>query len=193
LQVYCTGCAGNVTAGRYNTGARENRAALADRLHRAMVAAWEATKRQPVESVEFRTTPLTLEPRKSAGFSEAELTRTLTTDARPFQQCLAAMGLSWRKRVASGAPIEVPVLDFGAAQLLLLPGEAYVEFQLHAQRLRPDSFVCVAGYGDGAAGYIPTEKHIQENDTNLSDWSWVAPGAEAKLLDAIGRAMKGKG
>ena len=62
--------------------------------------------------------------------------------------------LSWRKRVEAGRPIAVPVLDFGFAQILLLPGESYVEFQLAAQRMRPKVLVCVAGYGDGATGYM---------------------------------------
>ena len=50
------------------------------------------------------------------------------------------MGLSWRERADAGDPIEIPCLDFGVAQWLLLPGESYVEFQLAAQRMRPDSF-----------------------------------------------------
>ena len=73
--------------------------------------------------------------------------------------------------------------------LLVLPGETYVEFQLAAQKLRPDSFVCVAGYGDGATGYVPTEKHRAEHDSNLSDWCWVAPGSEPVLLEAIQQVM----
>ena len=100
------------------------------------------------------------------------------------------MGLSWRKRADAGHRIQVPALDFGPAQVLLLPGESYVEFQLAAQRLRPDSFVCVAGYGEGATGYIPTEKHIAESDSNLGDWCWVAPGSEARMLEAIRAALK---
>ena len=84
----------------------------------------------------------------------------------------------------------MPVIDFGVAQLLLLPGEAYVEFQLAAQQLRPDSFVCVAGYGEGATGYIPTEKHRAEKDSNLGDWCWVAPGSEARLLEAIRSVLR---
>ena len=55
--------------------------------------------------------------------------------------------------------------------------------------MRSDSFVCVAGYGDGATGYIPTEKHIAEGDGNLSDWCWVAPGSEARMLTVIARAL----
>jgi hypothetical protein len=189
LQIYCSGCSGNLTAGKYNTGARENRPVLAGRLEQAMQAAWRDTRRQPLRRFEFRTVPLVLEPRQSAGFTVAELERKLEAEPNPFQQCLAAMGLSWQRRVAAGRPIEVPAIDFGKALVLLLPGESYVEYQLAAQRLRPDSFVCVAGYGDGATGYIPTERHIAEGDGNLGDWCWVAPGSEARMLEAIRKAV----
>ena len=99
------------------------------------------------------------------------------------------MGLSWRRRLDANEPVDIPLLDFGSAQLLLLPGEAYVEFQLAAQKLRPDSFVMTLGYGESATGYIPTEKHRQENDTNLHDWYWVGQGAEEKLLAAMRRLL----
>jgi len=191
-QIYCSGCSGNVTAGKYNSGARENRAVLARRLQAAMTTAWRNTKRNAVERIDFRVAPLRLEPRGGEGFTQTDLERKLAAETNPFQQCLTAMGLSWRKRLAAGRPIDIPVLDFGAAQLLLLPGEAYVEFQLAAQRMRPDSFVCVAGYGDGATGYIPTEKHFAEGDSNLRDWCWVAPGSEARLLDAIRVVLRGQ-
>ena len=189
MQIYCSGCSGNITAGKYNTGARENRSVLAGHLHAAMVAAWRATRRQVVTQFDFRVVPLRLEPRNSPGFTVAELEAKLTPETKPFQQCLAAMGLSWRRRADAGHRIAVPVLDFGAAQLLLLPGESYVEHQLAAQRARPDSFVCVAGYGEGATGYVPTERHIAEGDPNLGDWCWVAPGSEQRMLDAIRAAL----
>jgi hypothetical protein len=72
---------------------------------------------------------------------------------------------------------------------LLLPAEAYVEFQLAAQRLRPDAFVVVAGYGESSPGYIPPEQARAEGDTNLGGWSWVGPGAEPALLGAMRRAL----
>ena len=67
---------------------------------------------------------------------------------------------------------------------MLQPGESYVEFQLAAQDARPESFGCVAGCGECAPGYIPTERHIAEKDSILGDWYWVAPGSEARLLAA---------
>ncbi len=188
-QIYCSGCSGNVTAGKYNTGARDNRAALAGRLYDGLAAAWSATQRQPVRGFTYRVAPLHLEPRGGAGFSQAELEGQLTPDAKPFAQCLAAMGLSWRERVATGRPLEIPSIDFGPAQIVLLPGESYVEYQLAAQQMRPDQFICVAGYGDGATGYLPTERYIAERDTNLSDWYWVAPGSEPRLMTAVQQAL----
>ncbi|MGE4181697.1 MAG: hypothetical protein AB7J34_17890 [Limisphaerales bacterium] len=192
-QVYVSGCSGNVTAGKYNTGARGNRGVLAERLRLAMAEAWRSTVRAPVGAGDFRVAPLVFEPRSSRGFTEEDLMSKLTASAKPFDQCLAAMGLSWRRRVVSGSRLEVPYLDLGGAGILLLPGETYVDYQLWAQALKPGVFLCVAGYGDGATGYVPTERHWAEQDTNLSDWCWVAPGSEARLQAAIRQALTGAG
>ncbi len=190
LQIYLSGASGNVTAGKYNDGARATRGVLADRLHAAMVEAWRETKRVPLTSLAFRNTTVRLAPRDEPGLRPDELLATLVPARLPRERNLAAMGLSWRKRVDAGQPIDVPLIDFGAAQLLLLPGESYVEFQLAAQRMNPESFVMVAGFGESATGYVPTEQAVTEKDTNLGDWCWVAPGAEAALLAAIQRVVQ---
>jgi hypothetical protein len=190
VQMYASGCSGNVTAGKYNDGSPTNRPVLAERIYQAMSAAWKATKRHSLRRVDFRSVPMRLEPRSSPGLTVADLTKRLTTDPRPFGQCLAALGLSWRKRADAGHKIDVPVLDFGAACLLLMPAESYVEYQLLAQRLRPDGFVFVAGYGECAPGYIPTDRHFQERDTNLNDWCWVAPGSEKAMTAALKAVLK---
>lgn len=189
LQIYCTGCAGNVTAGKYNDGAPTNRSVLAERLYDGMVRAWQNTRRTPLTRADLRIESVRLEPRDGAGFTPAELAKGMTNETRPFQQCLAAMGLSWRQRADAGQRIAIPCLDFGVAQWLLLPGETYIEFQLAAQRMRPDCFVVVAAYGEGATGYIPTERHRAEGDGNLTDWCWVAAGSEARLLEGIRRVL----
>ncbi|MBA4066148.1 MAG: hypothetical protein C0501_21010 [Isosphaera sp.] len=189
FQMYASGCSGNVTAGKYNDGDPANRPVLADRVRTAMTAAWKATRRVPVGEVAFRSVPLTLAARTSAGFSEAELAKRLADDPRPFGQCLAALGLSWRKRCDAGRPIDLPVLDLGAAVVALLPAESYVEFQLAAQKRRPDAMVLVAGYGECGPGYVPTERAWEEKDGNLSDWCWVDPGSEKRVADAVGKAL----
>ena len=189
LQIYCSGAGGNTTAGKYNDGSRANRPVLARRLEAAMTAAWTATVKQPVSGFSFRNAALELEPRESEGFKVADLEARLVPASKIPEQCHAAMGLSWRKRLASGRKLSVSAIDFGNAAILLLPGEAYVEYQLAAQAERPRDFICVAGYGDAPAGYIPTEKHWAENDANLHDWCWIAPGAESRLRTAIRQAL----
>jgi hypothetical protein len=193
FQIYATGCSGNVTAGKYNDGSPENRLVLRDRLYQALVAAWQATQRQRLHSIAFRQVPLRLTPRESPGFTPADLRRRLGQDSPPFQQCLAALGLSWRRRVEAGQAIDVPALDFGGAHLLLLPAETYVEYQLFAQQSRPDSFVVVMGFGECGPGYIPIERAWAEGDSNLHDWCWVAPGAEPAMQAAIRAALASKG
>jgi hypothetical protein len=189
FQIYASGASGNVTAGKYNDGEPANRAVLAERVHAAMTAAWKGTFRTPIKEVAFRSVPLKLEARSSAGFSEEELTRRLKNDPKPFGQCLAALGLSWRKRVEAGKPIDVPILDFGRDALALLPAESYVEFQLTAQELRPRSTVLVAGYGECGPGYIPIERAWKERDGNLNDWCWVNPGSEKRMMDAMEKLL----
>lgn len=190
FQIYVSGCSGNLTAGKYNDGSPANRPVLAERIYRAMKASWANTKRHRLKQVHFRVVPLKLPPRNSAGFTVADMEKRLTGDPKPFGQCLAAMGLSWRKRCAAGELIDVPAVDFGPAQLLLLPAESYIEFQLFAQEQRPKSFVMVMGYGECAPGYIPIERAWKEHDDNLDDWCWVAPGSEAVMKHAIATALK---
>ena len=156
-----------------------------------MQSAWAATERHPLERGVFRSVPLTFEPRGGPAHGDAGLTERLTTDPSPYGQCLAAMGLSWRRRLATGQPIDLPVLDLGTAVIALLPGEAYVEYQLRAQALRPEAFVLALGYGESATGYIPTARQLAEGDPNLGDWYWVSESAEAVLTDGLERVLTG--
>lgn len=188
FQIYASGASGNVTAGKYNDGNHGNRAILAGRLYQGMVEAWKNTKKHVLEKIQFRSVAFRLEPRNSAGFTIEELTKDLS-HPDPKKQCLAAMGLSWRKRADAGHKLDFPCLDFGPAQVILLPGESYVEYQLLAQKLRPDSFVLVMGYGEGATGYVPIDKAWEENDGNLYPWCWIEPNVEKKMTEAMTRAL----
>ena len=69
----------------------------------------------------------------------------------------ASCALVRARQRRSKQPIDVPVLDLGAAKLLLLPGEPFIEYQLAAQKMRPDDFVIVMGYGNSGTGYVCTD------------------------------------
>ncbi len=190
FQIYFTGASGDTTAGKYNTGAPENRAVLAERLYQGMVGAWKATVRQPLATAAFRSADLALPARQDGSFALDAMRRMLADPAASrWARISAALGLSWRRRVDAGQPIEVPCLDLGGgrAQFLILPAEAFVGYQLCAQRLRPDAFVMVAGFGDGAPGYIPTDQCWKDGYDD--SYCWVPPMIERLITEAMARAL----
>jgi len=184
-QIYCSGCSGDTTAGKFNDGSPQNRPILAERLHQGMLAAWVSTKRHPLNKINFRCVPLRLKPRHTPGFSLDDLRGILAdptqTRGARFE---AALGLSWRQRTDSGHHIDVPVIDFGPAQIILLPAETFVQYQLWAQAVRPDSFVMTVGYGECAPGYIPTAQAASEGYND--HYSWIAfPECAATMREAM--------
>jgi hypothetical protein len=187
-QIYVTGCSGDVTAGKYNDGSEDNRRVLADRLLDGMKAAWKSTKKLPLGKVAFRNTQFELDFHEGDKFTRKALTATLQDkDAKVTDRILASMSLSSRERIARGQKIDLPCLDLGAAQIVLLPGEAFVGYQLMAQKIRPDTFVMAVGYGECWPGYIPTRQAFDENFGH--GWRWVAPGAEARIHAALERVL----
>jgi hypothetical protein len=161
FQAYFTGCAGNITAGKYNDGNKANRAVLRGRMHAAMKAAWKATTRHAIDTWTWRTEPLKLSARREPSFGREESTKALEDPKMPkAKRGNAAFQLAWLERL--DRPIDVTCLDLGRALVLHLPGEPFIEYQLAAQQMRKDRFVCVAGYGDGGPGYIPTDASFLE-------------------------------
>jgi hypothetical protein len=53
--------------------------------------------------------------------------------------------------------------------------------------MRPDGFVMVAGFGDGAPGYLPTDACWREGYDD--PYCWVAPMCGQKMLDAMSAAL----
>jgi hypothetical protein len=190
FQIYFTGCAGNVTAGKYNDGAKENRAVLRDRVHEAMTAAWKATERHKLSDWEWRVEPVKLPPRAEKPFGEEESRKALDDEkAAKAKRGNAAFQLAWLKRL--DRPIDFCCLDLGKALVLHLPGEPFIEYQLKAQKLRPDAFVCVAGYGDGGPGYIPTDKAYLEG--GYEPTVALAAPSEAAMNKAMAKLLQAKG
>ncbi len=189
FQIYVTGCSGNITAGKYNDGSPAMRPLLAERIYRAMKQAWTDTKRQPLETVNFRSAKLDLPFHDGPDFTREALTKTLNDPkAKTEDRILAAMSLSSRDRIDRGEKIDLPCIDFGPAQIVVFPGEAFVGYQLLAQKLRPDSFVLSIGYGECWPGYIPTKSAFADGFNH--DWRWVAPGCEEKIQNALKEVLK---
>jgi hypothetical protein len=163
LHVYFTGSAGNVTAGKYNDGNHANRAILADRIHTAMRASDRDAEShvRPLDSAEWVAAPFRFAPRE-----DLDLDKLRAIVADPKQTVVArnrsALTCGWLMRVASRRPVLLSRLELGGATILHLPAETFVEYQLEAQRRRPETLLATAAYGDGGPWYIPLQRSFAE-------------------------------
>lgn len=191
FQIFANGCCGDVTAGKFNDGAKGNRPVFAERLALGMAGAWETTRKFPLKSIGFHNEPLILPHSELESLSEATLKNRLDDDRIPLNSRVQfALGLSSLRQNADGHHIDIPMVDFGPAQLLLLPAESFVAYQLFAQRLRPESFVAVIGFGESAPGYIPTNQAYQEGFREEHQYTWNRPGAEMMIQSALTALLK---
>lgn len=187
VQIYFTGGGGNVAAGKFNDGTPLARVQLTERMFQGMRRSIAASAPRPVGKIDWRTTDLALPIRDDAGYSEADGRTAIANPQAPAAQRLnAALQLAYRERIAR--PFELSCLEIGDIRCLHLPGEPFVEFQLLAQSLAPDKFVCVAGYADGAPGYLCTAKAFEEGGYEPTA-SLVQPAAEARINASIGQLL----
>lgn len=182
LHIHFNGAGGNITAGKYNDGAKENRLILAECLADGMKRAWDNIKREPVtaNSVQWNVESVTLKP--AAGLEKLEA--GMKTETSVF----IANNLSklvWLRRLQAGKKLDLTCLTLGRARILHLPGEPFVEYQLAAKSERPDLFVTVAGYGDYAVGYIGNAAAYAQGGYETGQASGVTAEAEGILMKAI--------
>ncbi len=192
VHIHFNGAAGNVTAGKYNDGAPENREVLAERLHSGMQRAFDASTRVPVDGAKIawnsRDVVLPLRPEIDLAQEQAHLADTSLSLA---ERLGAAHEIAWTSRVLGKAPITIGRLRLGAVQMIFMPAELFIEYQLAAQAMAPDDFVCMAAYGDYGPGYIGTAKSYPEGgyETQLRT-SRTAPEVEGVLMDAMRGLLK---
>lgn len=191
--IHFNGASGNVTAGKYNDGATENRQILADRMKAGMDKAWEATVKTPITAADlgWRVFPVALpvDPR----LDEKALEATVNDEEAPSRQrYVAARCLVWVRRCKDGETVNTACLRLGdKGRVLFMPGELFVEYQLAAQKLRPDLFVAMAAYGDYGPGYIGTkESYSQGGYETQVQVSRTAPEVEDVLNQAIADLLK---
>ena len=190
--VHFNGAGGNIGAGKWNDGSPENRQILADRVANGMVKAWTATVKTPITAADMKweSVPVTLPA--ASHLDVAKLEAVVNDTLKPARErAAAAEELIWLRRCLAGDAIDVACLHLGKARVLHMPGELFVEYQLAAQKLRPDLFVAMAAYGDYAPGYIGTEVAYPQGGYETGPRaSHVAPTVERTLMDVIGRLLR---
>jgi hypothetical protein len=195
LQLYATGCSGDVTAGKYNDGSPNVRAQLADRLYDAMVRADAATERYPSVVQGWGRNPIVLPPWNAPQLTEEALAQTIADEKTPFSaKATAALGLSSRQRSAAeggedGHHVDLQVLDFGAAKLALFPAESFVSFQLQVAAAAPNKFILPIGFGECSPGYLPTVAAVREGFREEHGYTWCDETAERRIVEGMKKLL----
>lgn len=189
--VHFNGSSGNVAAGKYNDGSPETRPVLAERLTAGLQSAWDATKKIELKDakLEWASTNVTLPPAERLVPEELEATLR-NQDAPKIDRLQAARHLAFLQRCESGHEITLARLRIGDVDLLHLPGEMFVEYQLAAQQLHPDRFLCTAAYGDYGPGYIGLSESYAQGGYETSQGSRVSPRVEQVLMEAIAELVE---
>lgn len=185
--VHFNGAGGNIGAGKWNDGSKENRMILASKVEQAMQTAFDKSELIDVNAANVgwkvvkRTLPV------AEHLDEATLVSLLENpDTNPTERLTAAKHLAWLRRSAAGAEIDIQCLSLGKARVLHMPGELFVEYQIQANEMRPDLFVAMAAYGEYGCGYIGTEIAYGQGGYETSDRaSRVSAKSEQVLVNAM--------
>ena len=190
--IHFNGAGGNIGAGKWNDGAPKNRQVLADRVAVGMAKAWANTVKSPINAVDVSWESLRVALPPAPHLDEKRLEAIVNDVSKPVRErATAASELTWLRRCHAGETIAVSCLRLDMARVLHLPGELFVEYQLAAQRQRPDLFVAMAAYGDYGPGYIGTEEAYPQGGYETGPHaSLVAPTVERTLMDVIERLLK---
>jgi hypothetical protein len=190
--IYFNGAGGNITAGKYNDGSPERRFVLAERMKTAMQQAWENTQKMPLNKADVKWNQVEISLPLRKAFVEKSLVDSLSnarTDS--LRKFTAAKQLAWLRRTKSGHKVNISALKLGDIRLLNLPGELFIEYQLAAQKLKPDEHVCTAAYEEYGPGYICTKiAYTQGGYEDSERASFVSPKSEKVLLKAIRKVLK---
>ncbi|SIO13149.1 hypothetical protein [Chitinophaga niabensis] len=187
LHLHFNGAGGNITVGKYNDGAKENRLLLAERLADGMLRAWQQTKKEKITAadVKWESLPVAL-PIKPSLDNLGEL---LHKETSVFIANNASKQV-FMERTKQGKKVDISCLKIGNARMVHLPGECFIEYQLAAKAMRPDLFVTVAAYGDYAPGYIGTAEAYNEGGYETGQASAVTAEVEKVLLKAMNQLLR---
>ena len=192
LHVHFNGAGGNVTAGKYNDGAWENRMILANRLADGMKEALDKTVKSPLKAEDIGWASVPVRLPLSTHLKADELVAKLKATT-PKGYISYGDQLAWLKRHEAGHAIDITCLRVGSSRMLHLPGELFVEYQLAAKAMRPDLHVAVAAYGDYGPGYIGSTCAYEQGGYEVGPTSSnVAPQVEPVLIEAMKQLLEAK-
>jgi hypothetical protein len=185
LHVHFNGAGGNIGAGKFNDGSKENRLILAGRVADGMKRAFDETEKFPITPADigWSVAPVALPPGKHL---DRDVLRENLTKWKTKEYFGSPDELAWLIRCQSGHKIDLTCLQVGDVRVVHMPGELFVEYQLAAKAMRPDLKVAMAAYGDYGPGYIGTEIGYSQGGYETSQRaSNVDKGCEQVLMAGV--------
>ena len=145
-------------------------------------------KRERVKTLEWRTAKVTPMPR--AALAQESLVEQLTNRYYPDAiRGRAAFMLAWKRCLERGHVLMLSTLRVNDVNLLHLPAECFVEYQLRAQESVPGRFVATAAYGDGGPWYIPVKEEYKNGGYELTS-TLCDSGIDDLVSEAIQQLLK---
>ena len=183
MHLYFNGCGGNIGAGKYNDGSKEQRPILTRRMLDGIVASEAGLDPRPIESLSWETHDIL--PPVHPRFDEKKLMTQISDRKRGVRhRNRPSYTVAWIRRREAKVPITLSALHLNQVSLLHLPAECFIEYQLRAQAVAPNRFVACAAYGDGGPWYIPTAEAYPQGGYAISV-AWCAPATDQILSNGI--------
>jgi hypothetical protein len=185
---FFTGAGGNVTAGKYSSPTdlegnllRFGRV-LGDGIARNLASMeWEAAPALAWREAAF---PFPASPAKLRA-----VRATLADPKEPESRKRMAAPVLAAMEYPANASYRLSRLSLGSASLLFLPGEPFVEYQIHAQSLVPDRFLAVAANCGDDFYYLPTAAGFGQGGYEVESFCWCTPEIEARMHGALSNVL----
>jgi hypothetical protein len=190
--IYFSGCAGDITAGKYTTTDRENnQKVFSERLFQGMQGAFEsAPTKQPLQSIGWADFSFDL-PLRPITESESDFLSQIQDVALPrSSKYLAAMKLFRVQHQIQSYPFRASCLRLNGYNVLFLPSELVIQYQFYAKS-RSVEKVAVAAYGDSFLKYVAHDAAFAEGGYEVDPrWSEVEKGIESPICAAIDTVLE---
>ena len=187
FHLHFNGAGGNIGAGKFNDGSTENRQVLADKVAAGMREAFANQQKQKLDNspLDWQSVPVSMPV--ASHLNHKELEDAVASDATPFAlRVHSAEKLAFLRRSEAGMQIPIGRLKLGENQMLFMPGELFVEYQLASQHMLPEANVFMAAYGEYGTFYIGTRVAYPQGGYETSVGATnVSPDSEAVLIKAM--------
>jgi hypothetical protein len=181
---FFTGTGGNVTAGRHSSATdlegnllRFGRLLADGMAHNLAAMRWEAAGDPGWRTASF---PFPANPAKKEA-----VRATLARPSEPLGSRLIAGPVLGAMEDPANGTYRMSLLSLGEASVLFLPGEPFVEYQLHAQSLVPDRFLAVAANCGDDFLYLPTAAAFAQGGYEVESFCWCTPEIEGRMHAAM--------